>query len=101
MLPSANQKLLAEKMPLKWNTFISLSPLIINAQEKYSENCRNIEMLLVFEQELALGMCTCLWHVLGNHQNKLCCLHFYTLQLVYNSQLFVFYSAQSPVTIEG
>jgi len=45
MLPSANQKLLAEKMPLKWNTFISLSPLIINAQEKYSENCRNIEML--------------------------------------------------------
>ena len=58
-------------------------------------------MLLAFEQELTLGMCTCLWHVLGNHQNKLGCLHFYTLQLVYNSQLYVFYSAQSPVTIEG
>jgi len=32
---------------------------------------------------------------------QLGCLHFYTLQFAYNSQRFVFYSAQSPVTIYG
>ena len=70
MIPSLNQKLKAEKLPLKWNTFFSLSPQIINAQQKHSENCLNIEMLLALEQQLALCMYTYLWHVLGNHQSN-------------------------------
>ena len=93
-------------MPIEWNTFFSCyyfsncSNCTENSSKKYSENCRNIEMLLALWQQLTLYMYTWLWHVLGNHK-KFRISTFYTLQLLYNSQLFVFYSAQSPIMAYG
>jgi hypothetical protein len=85
MSPSANQKLEAKKIPLQWNTFISLSlslslsPQIMLQQwlklygknlRKLSENCRIIETISASEQQLTLCMDTWLSHVLGKHQNN-------------------------------
>ena len=46
-------------------------------------------------------MYTLLSHVLGILKKKLGCLHFDILQVVCNSQLLVFYSTKSSITIHG
>ena len=78
MSTSPNRKLKPEKIPLKWNTFISLSAHDASAMaetvpktlNKHSEICRKFETLIALEQQLTVYIYTCLSHVLWNLQNN-------------------------------
>ena len=104
-------------MPQKWTTFISLS-LSLSLSLSTNNASPRLKLYQKFPPKSFYKLSkhwkvisfrtaadTAHVHVtvarIGRPSKQLGCLHFYTLQVVYNSQLLVFYSTQSPTTIYG
>jgi hypothetical protein len=109
MSQSVNQKLKVEKITLKWNAFVSLFANNASAMnETLPKNPpKSFRKLSKHWNIISFITATDTVHVhvpiarTGKPSQQLGPLHFYTLGVVYNSQLLVLYSSQSPTTIRG
>jgi hypothetical protein len=96
-------------MPLKWNTFISFSANNASAMTEIIQKNppKAFWILLKHWNVISFRATADTLHVqlpvtrIGKPSKQLVSVNFYTLQVVYNSQLLMFCSTQIPTTVFG